>query len=204
MRTGTDVVRSLALYLSDSLGPSWEIRFEDEEGAFERPFCRIAVATRRRMTVQSPAVIDYRQTYSLTLYPAEKPTPAEARLEAEDTVDLLAVAFAIGTHAPSFGRAAHSGIPELAVRRGHPLRIPLWDFEGVGLMELPTERHERDFVKVDAPPEFGVVEGTTRNDEEETLYVVAGDVRCKWTVAGLLQEPAVVVEEIHQHPVHDD
>lgn len=183
MRTSTDVLRSISYYLSLSLGEEWEVRFEDEEGAFDRPFCRVQTSTPARSKLGPPTVWDIRQTFSAVLYPVEKPTAAEARLEAARVEDLLMLAWARGTHVASFGRKQNSGVATVNRQRGHPLRIPLYDFDGIGLMEVPTsgDRASNDFVLVTDEPTVQTLEGTSRADEEETLYVVTTEVRCKWT-----------------------
>lgn len=201
MRTSTDALRSMADYVAKSLGSEWEVRFEDEEGAFDRPFCRVVAATPMQTRVQNVMVVDCRQTFSLVCYPVEKDSAADARLEGERVVELLYQAFAVGTHTASYG-ALMTASAEVNWRRGHPLRVPLFDFDGVPLTVQVTEdeRDPRDFLKVDEPPTFGVIEGTAREDERETLYTVTGDVRVKWTRSIAKGTPGTTVETVTSGP----
>jgi hypothetical protein len=198
VRTSTDVLRSLVVYLSQSLGDEWEIRPADEEGAFDRPFCKVAAATPMSVRPQGTVVMECSQTFAVVCYPVETDSPLEARMEAERVVELLYQAFLIGTHAASYGRQHNIGLPDKAWRRGHPMRIPLYDFDGIGLHEPVSEldRDSRDFISVTEPPTFGPLEGTARSEEEETLYVVTGELRCRWVRSGAVVEDAVPVEEV--------
>lgn len=201
MRTSTDVLRSLVVYLASSLGSEWEVRPADEEGAFDRPFCKLAAATPMSVRPQNTLVMECSQTFAVVCYPVEKESPLEARMEAERVVELLYQAFLIGTHAASYGREQNTGLPDKSWRRGHPMRVPLYDFDGIDLYDAVTEleRDPRDFISITEPPTFGPLEGTARSEEEETLYVVTGELRCRWIRSGAVIEDAVPVEEVRLH-----
>jgi hypothetical protein len=189
MRTPTDAMRSMTRYLYQSLGEEWEVRFTDEEGVFERPFLALTSLPARR-TAHGAFHGEMARTFSVVAYPIEKPTPDEAKVEAERVVELLHKAFGVGTHAPSFGRTNTYG-PTQTIRRGHPWRVPLYDYSNVTLEEAATEgdRDPRDFMRVEEPPTFGALEGRARTDEEETLWVVTGEIRVKWSVgAGVVED----------------
>ena len=201
MRTSTDVLRSMVVYLASALG-DWEVRIADEEGAFDRPFCKVAAATPMRSTPHGPVTVDCLQTFAIVCYPVEAESPVAARMEAEAVVERLFQAFMVGVHAASHGRKHNTGIPDKVFQRGHPMRVPLYDFDGVDLFAAVSEeaRATNDFILITDPPTFGVIEGTSRSDEEETLYTVTGEVRCKWTRATAVISDGVVVEEVL--PVH--
>lgn len=202
MRTSTDVLRSLVVYLAQSLGNEWEVRPADEEGAWNRPHCKVSPATPLRATTQSIVVIDCTQTFGVVCYPAEKPSPLESRMEAERVTELLFQAFLVGTHTASYGRKHNIGLPDKSWQRGHPCRVPLYDFDGIELYEAVEagDRDPRDFIAVIEPPTFGVVEGTARTEEEETLYTVTGELRCRWMRSGAIITDSPTVEEVVATP----
>lgn len=203
MRTSTDALRSLKRYVATSLGSEWEVRIAaDSDGAdFHRPFARVRSTTPGTMMASGPTQAEYRQSYSILCYPAldripaavaeeRDPTADECRIEAARVEDLLFVALSVGTHAPSFGHQAVASlapapaVPPAVARaqtryvRGHPRRIPLFNYDGIALDRpaLETDRDKRDFMRVEGDPTIAIL-----TDPNEPLsIVVAAELRMSW------------------------
>lgn len=91
MRTTLDAARSIKRYLALGLGPEWEVRLNAEEGAYQRPFCRIDLVG--STTFQnagpngSPSELDL--TVALILYPEASESPDESLLKAIECEELI-------------------------------------------------------------------------------------------------------------------
>lgn len=202
MRTPNDILRSLGIYLWSSLGDEWEVRFGDLEGDFKRPYLKVESASPMSPRVLNTAVAECRQTFSVVAYPIEQVDNELARLEAGRVQELFFQAFAVGTRADALGYPNNSGLPDVTARRAHPLRIPIWNCEGIPLDQpVPDDaRDPRDFARVDQDPSFNVLEGAARDDEAETLYTVVGEVRLTWTRAITVLDPAQPVVIVGSQP----
>lgn len=171
MRTSTDALRSLKKYVALSLGSEWEVRLTDEEGVFKRPFCRVgAIPTGARTRMEGSRHMRTSQRFSLVAYPKETTTADEARMEAARVEELFILAFARGTHTPSF--APSRG-------RAHPMRVPLYDYDDIALNEPATEddRGPSDFLIVSDDPSIG----SLKDDEDDLLWAVTVDIAMWWS-----------------------
>lgn len=171
MRTEVDILRSLKKYVALALGNDWEVRLTAEEGAFRRPFCRVAQATPAMTRVEGARMVRSQQTFTLYAYPIEKGTPDEARLEASRIEGVLLNAFAgQGAHTPSYYTPSY---------RGHGMRIPIYNYDGIDLKTAATEgdRQYNDFARVSDPPSVGA----QVDPEDELMWVVTADVPIAWT-----------------------
>lgn len=185
MRTNTDALRSLKVYVWESLGEEWEVRTAGEEGAFRRPFCRVATTTPGADTAIGARMIEKKQTFTLIAYPVETVTPEEARLEAERVRDLFSVAFSMGTHQPSM--APSRG-------RAHPRRVPLYNWDGIAADEPVTadDRSPRDFMRVTGDPTFTPV----GDPEDDLIWTITGNVTLWWTKSVVPPYTGVPVDDV--------
>src|SRR4051812_48897449 len=148
MRTTTDALRSLKRYVAIALGADWEVRLSGEEGAFERPFCRVSAATGGRSMPFGPLNTDLTLPCAVVAYPHAQVDADHALLEGQRVAELLHAAFARGVHEDSF--RVVGGVGDVTVMRAHPARVPLYDYAGVSLDGIASEsmRDRRDFMRV--------------------------------------------------------
>lgn len=125
MRNPTDAFRSMKKYLALSLGDDWEVRLVDEEGTFKRPHARVGPGAPSRNRMENAWQRRTFQRFSIVAYPKPKTDPSASRLEAMRVEELLLHAFA--------GAGAHTRSYRGSTGRGHPMRIPLWDYDDVAL-----------------------------------------------------------------------
>jgi hypothetical protein len=160
----TSQVRSLARYLSLAL-PDVEVRWGDDLD-FARPFARVSAATGITSVPIGARCVERKQTYSILVYPTTGLNAESSTMEAARVERLLLTAIA-------------QGIDTTAWREGqaHPLRIPLFDYSGLGLRDAATEQQRAGWMRVAESPEFEIVP-----DPSETggLAVVC-DLRLAWT-----------------------
>lgn len=164
MRSSLDVLRSAKKYVASVL-PEYEVRLSSEEGAWERPFCRVAFSTPILVIPHGARDVELRRTLSVVCWPREAESAEAARLDAEALVERLLMAFAQGTHEESFARG-----------RAHPFRMPLWDWDGVALTQTSDVRDERDFADIPEQPSVGDI----RDPNSDLSRLVTADLRLRW------------------------
>lgn len=177
MRSSLDVLRSAKKYVATVL-PEFEVRLSSEEGAWERPFCRVAWSTPTLVIPHGARMIECRRTLSVVAWPVEAESPDQARLDAEAITERLLMAFAQGVHAPSYNTATG---------RAHPFRMPIYDWTGIPITETApdTARDPRDFADVPEQPSVGDI----RDPNADNSRVVTGDFRLRW-----LRSTAISIE----------
>lgn len=175
MRGINDVLLSVKRHVAIVLGDEWEVRIPgDEEAAFDRPFARIARAgptvvvpgTNFRFSSNSQALV-------VSAFPRVRSRPEEALLEAGRVEDRLYSAF------------------WQQVDLGHPSRIPLFDYDGIGLERSSLRRHPSDFLRV---TDFSV--NTAADDADPKLMTVTADLRVAWLRQGAVPSHERTVERV--------
>lgn len=189
MRTTADALRSLKRYVAATLGPEWEVRLPADDDVFHRPFCRVRTTTPGTIRMAGSLQVEYRQSFSILCYPIEQNDEEQARLEAARVEERLFQAIAVGTHAPSLGQQV-----SLTTRRGHPMRIPLYDYDGVPVTEAVSEeaRDHRDFMRVEGEPTI-----TTLTDPQDPLsVVVTAEIRMSWVRSAAVPSAVMPVQSV--------
>jgi hypothetical protein len=206
MRTTEDALRSLKKYIASSLGPEWEVRLAADDDIFNRPFARVRTTTPGTVMSQGSVTAEYRQSFSILCYPEEPETAEEARIVAARVEEKLFQALAVGTHTPSISQRVVGykadpptdppTVPAVGTgfRRGHPKRIPLYDYTGIALTSPATEgdRDSRDFMRITGDPTI-----TTLTDPNDALsVVVAAELRMSWVRFAAVPSEAMTVESV--------
>lgn len=211
MRTVEDVQRSVQRYIAAALGDTWEVRLWADEGALTTVPATddsgdpIMVPDGAGGFVQAvklvPTVIvrlngptsttgsawdqTVTQTVTLYVYPEPGDTESESSVRATRAQDTLQSLISQGVMA--------------GVMVGWPWRIPLWDFDGIGLWDdtEPT-RGDRDYVRVAPPLTFT----RTHDPQDERRVIVTGDLRLSWgrALVSAVAPPTVQSVTVRQHP----
>jgi hypothetical protein len=136
MRSPVDAIRSVQHYvwrvLHENAGnDSWEVRFAANPGEFAYPFARVQAVG---PPVTSGAALYYvvSQPMSIELYEAPREDEEESLMQAMNLQGVLL-----------------HGFRGEGVGDGRPLRIPLFDFDGVDLQTEGTERNPSDYLRVE-------------------------------------------------------
>jgi hypothetical protein len=168
MRRSLDVVRSFKKYVALAL-PAYEVRLSSEEGAWERPFARVAWTTPSVLTMHGARQVESRRTLQIVCWPLEAQTPDGAILAAEEVVETLTLAFAKGIHSASYNNATG---------RAHPLRIPIYDYSDVDEVGAVTEddRAATDFASLAEPPNVGDIP----DPNTDLSRLIVADLRVRW------------------------
>lgn len=169
-RTGVDALRSLKRYVAVALGDAWEVRLAREEGAFDRPFCRVwQVAGTTYPLTGGKWLADIVSPFVIAAYPVAGATPDDAFLGAQAVEEQLFHTFRAG------------------VGDGHPLRVPLCSYNGRALDEPGVWN----------PPAFMRVSDLStqpfQDPDDNLLWTVTCDVRLTWRrlAATIPQTPAL-------------
>jgi hypothetical protein len=174
MRGPWDARRSLQRYLAEVLGRGWDVALEADRGEYDPPFVRVVPAT-DVTRAGPPRWAELTQTFSIECYPKPMETATESEQQAAGVLDQLERAFSLG------------------VGLGRPLRVPLYDFDGVELEQTSYERGDNDYLQV---LDFSV--RRLPDPEDARNVAVVADVRCRWRRAGRLPFDSVeqVVENV--------
>ena len=159
-------LRSLSKYTALAL-PEFEVRFSPQEGTFARPYAGVLTATGVTSTPRGPHHVEMRQAFAVRAFPVSGISDESSRMEAHRVERLLWQAFAQGIDAPSFSPRSN---------RAHPLRVPLYSYEGVGLYETVPESARIGYLRVVEPPTFEVIP-----DSNAGTFAVVGDLRVAWS-----------------------
>jgi hypothetical protein len=177
VRTENDAARSLARYTSEILGSGWEIRYAEVPEVFSRPFGVVGPAG---PSLDSPgsagAHYDVIMPCSIHLWPSEGDDPESALLEALEVKQTLATGIRVG------------------VGVGGPRRVPLWDYDGVGINEDAVVRGLSDYLRVN---DFST--DCVRDEEDPRVYEVVSDIRLGWRARGRVPSGAPV-RSVRQRP----
>lgn len=194
MRRSADILRSLKRYLTLALGDTWELRLSGEEGAFSRPFARVGTAG-PGTTGGSALDRTVTQPFTVVCHPVEMALADDARLEAARVEELLWVAFNVGIDPALAGRVWHGWGPTASWRRAHPLRVPLYDYDGIPLT-APAVESDRDHVaRIVAEPSIEVVAG-----DDELLLVVVANIRMSWSRSAAVLSSGVTLDNVKATP----
>lgn len=156
MRTPTDVLRSLKRYVAIALPEEWEVRIDSEEGTFKRPSAVISAPQGAQMT--GPArVTDYIQSFQIMCHPELGEKPMESLLNATNAEEDLFMAFRVG------------------VDEGRAARVPIYDYDGVGIDQASDSRNPQDFARV-----LDLSIAKPQSPIDERIYTVTAEVRLGW------------------------
>lgn len=174
MRTKEDALRSLARYISESLGEAWEVGLFADQGTFERP--GVAVRTAGPMLVGgSRHTLDNTLPVAVYAYPEEGGSVEAGYVNAMATEESLWQAFNVG------------------IAEGHPWRIPLYDYEGVPITEGSEMRRYPDYLRV-----VDLSIDSTQAPEDEMKWTVIASLRLTWKRAGELAPGTRLAQELQQ------
>lgn len=193
MRSSWDVLRSAKKYLSEFVVPDYEVRLSSEEGAWERPFIRVAWVTPTLPRMLSGGrQVETRRTLSIVGWPeevTEDDGPGAAVERAEALVEALTLGFMQGLHTESW-------VPERG--RAHPLRVPIWNYAGKALDEPADDgdRVPQDFASIVEEPSVG----TIRDPNTDLSLLVTCDLRLRWTRSVAIVDTSPVVETVTATP----
>lgn len=137
----------------------YEVRFAGERGDFAPPFARVDLVTAGGTS--GPALYYERtQPMSIECYPVPAADAETALFAATAVLDALERGF------------RREGIAE-----GRPVRVPLWDYDGVTLNEAATYRGASDFMSVvDFSPR------TLPDPQDPRRCAAIVDVRVSWRI----------------------
>jgi hypothetical protein len=156
-RSITDALRSLKRYVAAALGDAWEVRLSAEQGAFERPYARVRqVASATYILTGGRFLADVNQPFEIIAYPLRGDDPEDAILRAQTVEDALFRTFRVGAE------------------NGRPLRVPLYNYDGVPLNQ-PGMWVPRGFMRVADLSTQPFVD-----PDDNKLYSVVCDVRLSW------------------------
>jgi hypothetical protein len=174
VRTPTDALRSLKRYVA--LGfPGWEVRMPLEEGTFRRPSLYVKPVGAPALTGPAHA-FDTGQRYTIYGYPPPGPTSPESLERAEACRWALIRLFRVG-------------IPP-----GAPLRVPLYDYDGVPLDGAAAGvRFDRDYLRADDPSVDLV-----QLPDDERLFTVTAEIRMSWRSEGRVASGDRMVRALRQ------
>jgi hypothetical protein len=180
VRTSLDVLRSVKKYVAEFVLPGFEVRLTSEEGAWERPFCRVGWATPASLVAHGARAVEVRRTMSLVAWPAYSASPDEARVAAEGLVEAMTVGWA-----PDRGRA-------------HPRRIPIWNYAGVPLTAAVGSgaRAATDFASIVEDPSVGDLE----DPDTDLSRLVTCDLRLRWMRSVAVPVPGELIDTVVVNP----
>lgn len=169
------VLRSVARYTALAL-PDFEVRFApDEQAGFERPWARVSAATPVTSSPHGTTHRDMRMTVSVVCFPVAGMNGESSYVEAARIEQVLTDVITIGIDPAGFGTRS---------RRGHPMRIPLFDYRELGLFDPATEAERVGWLRVlDAPGT-----STFADPNSDTAWIATADLRVGWS-EGILRDP---------------
>jgi hypothetical protein len=185
--TPTDAHRSLARYLALAL-PDFEIRLALPEDTFARPWLMVTPSTPVANVARGSHFAELRQSFSVLAYPAETLDPESGSLEASGVAEQLVRALG----GPGVLTSAYSS----TTARGHPMRLPIWSYEGVALGEPLPEDREPGWMRVLEGPSVGVAP----DPADDLAYRVTADLRVSWTRSMSVAFPQAVTQTVGATP----
>lgn len=161
MRTSRDALLSLSRYMSRAF-PDYEIGFFSEQGTFARPGVSVRLVG-PQLGSGSRHTVDLIQPAAVYVYPPEGES-------VEQTFDSVMLA------EETLWQAFHVGIQE-----GKPMRVPLFDYEGMGVDEESTRRRYPDYLRI-----VDLSIDRAQSPEDEKKWTVTAELRLSWRRAALL------------------
>jgi hypothetical protein len=185
VRTSEDVLRSFKRYVALLVIPDFEVRLSSEEGAWERPFCRVAWTTPITNVAHGARAVECRRTMQIVAWPAESEKPDDAVLVAERLNEQFTQAFSVGLHAASYNRGTG---------RAHPLRVPIYDYADVPAEEPVTEddRAATDFASIVEQPTVGDIP----DPNTDLSRLVIADLRVRWMRSTAIPTDGETIEQV--------
>lgn len=157
MRTSKDAIRSLARYMAVAFGDGFEVGFFSEEGTFTRPGVVVAAAGGELDGGGTRHTVDVIQPFAVYAYPVEGANVEEGFDNAMAAQETLFQAFRVG------------------VDEGRPMRVPLYDYEGIAIDEGTLLRRYPDFMRV-----LDLSIERSQAPEDERKWTVTAEIRIGW------------------------
>lgn len=177
MRSSEDAIRSLKRYVATIVGEEWEVRLPDEAETFTRPFARVMPAGPLNPLPGSQWIANVSRPFVVLLYPKLGDTAEETGLAAMRVEDAVFRGFRAG------------------VAEGRPLRVPMYDYEGVPTVEGSVARHRSDFMRV---TDLSVE--ARQAPDDPNLWVVVTEIRLEWARTAAVVSGGKVVESVGYSP----
>lgn len=166
MRSEIDVLRSIKRYVSVVLGDAWEVRLWADQGSFAVPFARVVSSGGSSVVGGSAAFASQSLPVSVYCYLGESETEELAEIAGMGLRERLVSAF-------RFGGVANEG---------YPLRVPLYDYDGVDYpIGVGKRWSDRDFVRVADLNVARVAE-----DGDGRFVIVVATMQVSWSRAAAL------------------
>ena len=153
MRTTEDALRSVGRHVADQLGPDWEVRLGPERGTLQYPYALVGLVG-PALSARNTLHVRMTQPITIYAYPGEKETTEESLIAAERVADALWHAMVGGLR---------------------PYRIPLYDYEGLGLDKGSDVRNEHDYLAL-----VDVQINRVLDDQDDNRSIVVCDFRAQW------------------------
>lgn len=159
MRTPTDALRSLKRYVALAL-PEFESAIVTDEGRFKRPFVHVQAADNANYPngTTSRFLTEVIQPYVIHAYSPKGPEEEDGLLSALEIEERLYQAFKVGIDGEGFS-----------------MRVPLYDYDGVGRYDGTGERFFADYMRV---TDLSI--GHISDPNDRALLTVAVDIRLSW------------------------
>jgi hypothetical protein len=157
MRTSIDAIRSLARYMTLAFGEDFEVGYFAEEGTFARPGISVVAAGPELAGGGTRHTVDIIQPFALYAYPSPGESVEEGFFNAMGAQEKFFQAFRVG------------------IEEGRPMRVPLYDYEGVALNEGTILRRYPDFLRI-----LDLSVERKQAPEDERLWTVICEIRAGW------------------------
>lgn len=163
-RTLEDALRSLARFVWVGLGEEWEVRLFADQGTFQVPFARV-VSTGPTALDASAYHGSVTAPVAVWCYLGAEETDEGAELAGMRLRERVEALFAWGGEA----------------NQGYPMRVPLFDYEGVPYPGVGVRRGERDFLRVS-----GLSVMRQADPDDGRFVIVVAEMSLRWTRASEL------------------
>lgn len=173
-----DILLSLRYYLADHIrayNNEYDIRIAIEEDAFARPCAVVQTGGPAVLSNEHRRIAKTIRPFAIYVYPQQGPTAKAAELEAARVEGIVAAAFQRGGF------------------RGHPARIPLYDWSAV--------EDEGDPLPEDAKPiAWAKIEDSSvdhkADGDDETLTTIWANLRLSWHGIGEAYPESETLESV--------
>lgn len=174
MRTSRDAIRSLARYMALAFGDGFEVSFFSEEGTFMRPGVVVSTAGDEQDGGGTRHTVDVVQPFAVYVYPEEGESVEEGFDKAMEAQETLWQAFRVG------------------VEEGRPMRVPLYDYEGVAINEGTMLRRYPDFLRV-----LDLSIGRSQAPTDERKWTVTAELRIGWRRSAEIPSGTRLAQALH-------
>lgn len=156
MRTNLDALRSLKRYVALALPDPYEVVLAGDEASQSRPYASVK-ATGPALITGPAHTVDVAQPFAVYAYPMPADTPADSLVVAARIEEALNTAFALG------------------IDKGRRMRLPLYDFEGLGMDERSEVRTPHDFARI-----MSLSVNRVQTPDDERFFTVTAELRLAW------------------------